>query len=247
MITPSRLARRKRPTRSQPSAFATADASRARSFADVAAQRVFACRPNERWPLNFAAARNSIVTLRPADLRSTIESSVRAPATLAPGILLRDIAELERELDTVNTRIAARTMPKQMSARAGQPPTDKSAAASCRYRARVVLAGVRIGLRLGSLAGPNSLDAFAISEAIADQAATFHRALTRLVDIPVERRLEGGRVLYDMILRPIEPSLSRAQLGSSFRTVPSNTCPSRRCECRTRGPPRLLQCNMMLR
>ena len=44
--------------------------------------------------------------------------------------------------------------------------------------------------------------------AIAEQAAAFHRSLTRLVDMPVERRLQDARALYTMIIRPLEPWLS---------------------------------------
>jgi CHAT domain-containing protein len=44
--------------------------------------------------------------------------------------------------------------------------------------------------------------------AIAEQAAAFHHSLTRLVDMPVERRLQNAYSLYTMIIRPIEPWLS---------------------------------------
>ncbi len=44
--------------------------------------------------------------------------------------------------------------------------------------------------------------------AIVDQVAAFHRALTRLVDIPVGRRLQDARALYELIVRPIEPWVS---------------------------------------
>jgi CHAT domain-containing protein len=43
---------------------------------------------------------------------------------------------------------------------------------------------------------------------IADQAFAFHRSLTRLVDVPHERRLQDAEALYGMIIRPIEPWLS---------------------------------------
>lgn len=43
--------------------------------------------------------------------------------------------------------------------------------------------------------------------AIAERAAAFHRSLTRLVDIPLERRAACSRSVQ-MIIRPLEPSLS---------------------------------------
>ena len=47
---------------------------------------------------------------------------------------------------------------------------------------------------------------------ISAAAVEFHHALTRLVDVPLERRLQDGRTLYDLILRRLEPSLSDARL-----------------------------------
>jgi CHAT domain-containing protein len=47
--------------------------------------------------------------------------------------------------------------------------------------------------------------------AIAKQALAFHHSLTRLVDVPVERRLQDAATLYTMILRPLEPWLSHVR------------------------------------
>src|SRR5207244_12629289 len=46
---------------------------------------------------------------------------------------------------------------------------------------------------------------------VADQAVAFHHSLTRLVDVPLERRLHDARALYELIIRPIEPWLSGAR------------------------------------
>src|SRR5258708_21935492 len=46
---------------------------------------------------------------------------------------------------------------------------------------------------------------------IADKAAKFHHSLTRLVDTPIERRLEEARGLYQLIVEPIEPYLAAAR------------------------------------
>ncbi|HLY51373.1 MAG TPA: CHAT domain-containing protein [Steroidobacteraceae bacterium] len=47
--------------------------------------------------------------------------------------------------------------------------------------------------------------------AIADEARAFHRSLTRFVDTPVDRRLQGARTLYTMIVQPLEPWLSQVR------------------------------------
>jgi CHAT domain-containing protein len=46
---------------------------------------------------------------------------------------------------------------------------------------------------------------------IEEQVAAFHRSLTRVVDVPAERRLENARTLYESIMRPIEAWLSGVQ------------------------------------
>ena len=192
-------------------AFATADASRARSFADVAAQEYS---PAARVTLAPELRRREELYRDLAARRFALDDRVERSGSGDPRAryLLRDIAELERKLDTVNTRIAARTLPKEMPARAGSrqrlslPPLPADTALVSYWlgsESAYVWVVSPTELRWMRLPSP---------QAIADQAATFHRALTRLVDVPVERRLEGGRVLYDMILRPIEPSLSGAQL-----------------------------------
>jgi len=47
--------------------------------------------------------------------------------------------------------------------------------------------------------------------AIGDQATAFHRSLGRLVDVPVERRLQDARALYTTVIRPLEPWLSHVR------------------------------------
>ena len=47
---------------------------------------------------------------------------------------------------------------------------------------------------------------------IADRATRFHQSLTRLVDVPIERRLEDARALYELLIRPVEPALANARL-----------------------------------
>jgi CHAT domain-containing protein len=46
---------------------------------------------------------------------------------------------------------------------------------------------------------------------IAERAAAFHRSLSRLIDVPLERRLEEGRELYKLVLEPIDPWLEATQ------------------------------------
>jgi CHAT domain-containing protein len=110
-------------------------------------------------------------------------------------------------LDTVNTAIAKGTQPARGAVRNGHEHTTLPAVAadtalisywlgSESAYAWVVSSGEIHWVRLAAPRG------------IADQAATFHRSLTRLVDVPVERRLSDGFTLYTTIVRPLEPWLS---------------------------------------
>jgi len=69
--------------------------------------------------------------------------------------------------------------------------------------------------------------------AIAQNVAAFHHSLTRLIDMPLERRLQDARALYELIIRPIEPWLSGARQWVLIRTAPSTMSRSQRSEGRT--------------
>lgn len=185
-------------------AFATADAARARSFADVAAQnyspavrRDLAAELHRREELyRELAARRFALDTR-LDRSGADDSRARH--------LVADIAELRREVDTVNTLIATRAGAPAAGGRArmGLPalPADTALVSywlgSDAAYAWTVLHGE---VHWTHLSSPPT--------AIAEQAASFHRSLTRLVDLPLERRLADGRALYMMIVQPLEPWLA---------------------------------------
>ena len=46
---------------------------------------------------------------------------------------------------------------------------------------------------------------------IAESSAALQRSLTRLVDTPLETRLQDARALYGLVIQPLEPWLSHAR------------------------------------
>ncbi|HTL92772.1 MAG TPA: CHAT domain-containing tetratricopeptide repeat protein, partial [Steroidobacteraceae bacterium] len=190
-------------------AFATADASRARSFADVAAQRFS---PALRRALAPEFRRREELYRELAARRFAVDARLERSGADDPRVrhLMGDIAELRREVDTVNTTIARVSLPHGAPLRAGHErtavPTLTADTALVSYwlgaqsaYAWVALPGEIHWVRLSS---PST---------ISDQAAAFHRSLTRLVDVPVERRLQDALTLYMTISRPLEPWLSGAR------------------------------------
>jgi CHAT domain-containing protein len=188
-------------------AFATADASRAHSFADVAAQKYS---PAIRRALASEFHRREQLYRELSARRFALDARLDRSGSDDPRArrLVGDIAELERQVDTVNTLIATRTMPIGAPARAGS-------------KQRVGLPPLPADTALVSYwLGSESAYAWVVSPteirwmrlpspaAIADKVAAFHRSLRRLVDMPVESRLQDARALYELIILPIEPWLS---------------------------------------
>ncbi len=186
-------------------AFATADASRARSFADVAAQRYS---PAVRRTLAAEFRRREELYRELAARRFALDARLDRSGSGNPAgqHLISDIAELEREVDTVNTRIAAQTLPGAVSVRVG----------TVRALPAVPSDTAIVSYWLGSdsayawVVSPTAIQWVRLSAPaqIGERAAAFHRSLRRLVDVPVEQRLQDGRVLYDLVLRPLESWLS---------------------------------------
>jgi CHAT domain-containing protein len=187
-------------------AFATADASRANSFADVAAQNYS---PEVRRALASELRRREELYRELSARRFALDGRLERSGTDDPRVrhLVADIAELRRELDTVNTVIATHTSgqgaPGRTVRERSRVPSLPADTALVSYwlgsesaYAWVVLPGEIHWTRLTS------------PRAITEQAAAFHHSLTRLVDTPVERRLQDARALYALIVRPLEPALS---------------------------------------
>ncbi len=190
-------------------AFASADASRAHFFADVAAQKY---PPETRRALAPEFRQREALYRELAARRSALEAHADRAGTQDPQArrLLSDIAELERRVDSVNTLIASRSSPRDdpggtATARMGLPdlPAD------------TVLVSYWLGLESAYawVVSPAAIHWARLSAAagIADKAVAFHHSLTRLVDIPIERRLEEARDLYQLIVQPIEPYLATAR------------------------------------
>ncbi|MBV8495190.1 MAG: CHAT domain-containing protein [Gammaproteobacteria bacterium] len=191
-------------------AFVTADASRAHSLADVALQTY---PPAVRQALAPEFRRREALYRELAARRFALDTRLDRSGSADPRSkhLVADIAELEREVDIVNTRIASRPTrahPSTAAAHArigaGQPhlPTLPADTALVSYwlgsesaYAWVVFRQELHWLRLSSPAD------------IAAQAAAFHRSLTRLIDVPPERRLQDSRALSERVVRPLEPWL----------------------------------------
>ena len=188
-------------------AFATADASRAHSFADLAGQNYS---PAARRALASELRRREELYRGLAALRFALDARLERSGTddLRVQRLMSDIAELRRQVDTVNTVIASRTVTSGAPAhheRTGVPfPAADTALLAYWLGSEsaygwVVLPGEVHWTRLAS------------PGAIAEQAAAFHHSLTRLVDVPLGRRLRDGASLYTLIIRPLQPWLSQAR------------------------------------
>lgn len=189
-------------------AFLTADASRAQSLADVAAHRYPAA---VRAALARGLRQRDALYRELAGRRFALDARLDASGSHDPRAhhLMQDIAELERQIDTVNSSIATRTLPEVPNARpVGRPALpllpDGTAVVSywlgseSAYAWVLTSAGIQ-WVRLGP------------SAAIAERSAALQRSLTRLVDIPLERRMHDARALYGLILQPMESGLVSAR------------------------------------
>ncbi len=191
-------------------AFLTADSSRAHSLADFAAQQYL---PEVRSALAGDLARRDELYRQMAGRRFALESRLDRAGSADPQVrhLIADIADLERQADAVNTEIARRAQAAGADATLhGEEevlpklPLDAALAAYWLGEESAYVWVIRAGsvewMRLPATAS------------IEDAAAKFHRSLTRLVDVPMERRLQDAQHLYQMIIQPVEQVLSSAQL-----------------------------------
>jgi CHAT domain-containing protein len=189
-------------------AFLTADHSRARSLADVAAQSYPAAL---RQALGSQLRRRDQLYRELAARRFMLDSRLERDANdprLKP--LTADIAELERQVDALNTLVAARAArhgnPSAAPTRIGLPRLPADAAlvsywlGSESAYAWVISRGSTHWMRLSS------------SAAISQKALAFHRALARLVDVTASQRLEYARALADLVVQPLAPWLGSARL-----------------------------------
>ncbi|HTL19673.1 MAG TPA: CHAT domain-containing tetratricopeptide repeat protein [Steroidobacteraceae bacterium] len=189
-------------------AFATADAARARSFADVAAQRYS---PVLRRTLVSEFRRREELYRELAARRFALDVRLERSGADDPRVrhLVADIAELRRQVDTVNTVIAKDSLAHGATVPTGHERTVPALAAGT----------VLVSYWLGSesayawavVPGEMHWVRLASPRVISDQAAAFHRSLRRLVDVPVEGRLQAASTLSGTIIGPLEPWLSPAR------------------------------------
>ena len=191
-------------------AFATADASRARTLADVAAQE-YPLRIRTEMADEFRRREELYRDL--AARRYTLESLLDQSGSAAANTqrLSTDIAELQRQVDSINTRIAARATPRGTGASGRQPvaklPQVPEDTALVSYwlgtEAAYAWVSAGSGLHWVRLSAPPTV--------IAGKAIAMYHLLTRLVDVPVGPRLSAATDLYLQILRPLEPWVSGAR------------------------------------
>ena len=179
-------------------AFDCADASRAQTFAEVAAQRYS---PAVRTALAPRFAEREALYREIAARRFALDARQDRSGSDDPRThrLLDDIAGLERKVATINAAIATRAASAAQSTRnrrGAELPADTGLlaywlGASTAYAWAVTPAGTE-WIRLGSPA------------AIGDAARAFHDSLTRLVDTPLERRLQNAEALHGLIVDPLD-------------------------------------------
>jgi CHAT domain-containing protein/tetratricopeptide (TPR) repeat protein len=189
--------------------FATADASRARTFSDVAAQQYA---PALREALAPEFRRRELLYRELAARRNTLETRLDSPGTPddpRTQRLIAEIGELEREVDAVNTQIATRAGTARGRTGAQHPDLPKAPAdtalVSYWLGAESSFAWVVLPHEIHwcRLAAPGE---------IAARAEDFHDALTNpkslVEDRYIKQRAEDSRLLYQLIVKPLEPWLS---------------------------------------
>jgi CHAT domain-containing protein len=183
-------------------AFVTADGSRARSLADVAAQQYS---PEVRAALQPALTRREQLYRELAARRFTLDTLLDSGSSNPRARKLAgDITELTRQLDIINTDIARRTLVNPSgSAATAQLPVLPPDTALVSYwlggesaYAWVIARGEISWMRLASPA------------AIAGNAGQFHELLTRFGDRTLAQRLAAARELYGLVLQPLEKLLT---------------------------------------
>lgn len=192
-------------------AFATADASRARTFSDVAAQQYS---PALREALAPEFRRRELLYRELAARRYTLENRLDSPGAPEPRTqrLVGEISELEREIDAINTQIATRAGTAQ--GRTGPQPTDL-----LKVPGDTALVSYWLGKEsaFAWVVLPHEVHWSRLSSpaTITKRAEDFHEALTSpnslVEDRYVKRRLEDCRTLYQLIVMPLEPWLSDAK------------------------------------
>lgn len=191
-------------------AFHSADSARARSFADVSAQQYSPARGD----LAADLIRREALYRNLAGLRFALDFRLdHAESTdLRARNFQSEIAGLQRQLDTLNNAIASRAATGHSSAFAHGASASMESMA---LPADAAIAAYWLGAHdaYAWAVNPAGIHWVRLSDSITitNAARVFHDSLVRLADVPRERRLESGSVLYDEIIRPVEPWLAPYQ------------------------------------
>jgi len=189
-------------------AFQTADSARARSFRDIASEDYG---PSVHRALEKPLARRERLYRELTGLQFSLESRLDLSGSedLRAIRLRSEIAERQRQVDTLNTEIASRIPMGRELPSAGRRRNLRSGAdlpvdtAIVAYwigsRSAYSWAHTPAGLEWVKLVDPGTITA---------EARTFHDALKRLADVPRAQRIEAAERLYELVLRPLETWLA---------------------------------------
>jgi CHAT domain-containing protein len=187
------------------SAFLTADASRARTLADVSRESYS---PGTRAGLARALREREQIYHELAARRFALGSHLERATANDPVAkrLLDEIADLQRRADVINTALATHAH--------GQEATPRGATDLPRLPAQTAL----IAYWLGDTSAyawaitPNNIRWIRLGAPaiITVSAVAFHESLSRIADAPRERRLRDARALYDLVLAPLNQDLADA-------------------------------------
>ncbi len=190
-------------------AFVTADTSRAHALADLAAQEFPAA---VRSALEVEIGRRAQLYRELAARRFTLEAKLDRAGSDDPQVrhLMEEIAELERKADAVNTVIVRRAQATAAERMRGErldipnlPPDTALASYWLGAESAYVWVVTTGSVQWTRLTSPQLIEA---------AAARFRGSLTRLVDIPIEQRLQAAQALYQMVIQPVEQRLAPARL-----------------------------------
>jgi CHAT domain-containing protein len=184
-------------------AFQCADGARARSFGDIAAQQYSAAR---RRNLAGELARRETLYGNLAGLRFALDVRRDRSGSVDPRAkeLESEIASVERELDTLNNAIAARTAARGSPGGATPVPGGETIPVPADSAIIAYWLGVQSAYSWAVTPAGIHWVRLTNSETINVAAREFHDSLKGLADVPRERRVGTGSVLYGEIIQPID-------------------------------------------
>jgi CHAT domain-containing protein len=182
----------------------SADSSRARSFADVAAQEFS---PDRQHQLGPELAHRATLYREIAGRRYALEShqDLSGADDSRAHALASEIAGLEREIDTVNSTIAAQNL-------AQRGANDGAGRNSAPLPSDVAILVYWLGAdrSYAWTVTPKGTEWFRLDDpsTITASARAFHAALSHFIEVPEDRRLAASAALYAEILEPVEPAIA---------------------------------------